>query len=177
LNSSVTTLKMMSWHCSNSTNIYISLFWGTFLRTNWLSLALTYFFTEDTEKTVLKQATRKRVCWFQYVEDTFIIWPHGREKLTEYLNHLNGFHTNIQFTIEKGHLPFLDIDIYRETDGSLGQSLSGAHPHHSLSTLGFTSSSCKQTISPRFPDTQSRSSLWSGFPYSRTGIFYLHFQG
>ena len=79
---------------------------------------------EDTEKTVLKQAIHKPVSWFQYVDDTFIIWPHGREKLTEYLNHLNGFHINIQFTMEKeGHLPFLNNDIYRKTDGSLGQGL------------------------------------------------------
>jgi len=44
------------------------------------------------------------------------------------------------------------------------QSLSEAHPYQSLSTPGFTSPPCKQTISPGFPDPQSQSSLWSGFP-------------
>jgi hypothetical protein len=33
---------------------------------------------------------------------------------------------------KEGHLPFLDIDIYRKTDGALGQSLSEAHPHPSI---------------------------------------------
>jgi len=59
---------------------------------------------------------------FGYVGDTFVIWPHGQEKLTEFLNHLSALHNNIQFTMEKeeeGHLPFQDIDIYRKTDGSL----------------------------------------------------------
>jgi hypothetical protein len=43
-------------------------------------------------------------------------------KLAEFLNHLNGLHNNIQFTMEKeveGHLPFLEIDVYRKMDGSL----------------------------------------------------------
>jgi hypothetical protein len=52
------------------------------------------------------------------------MWPHGREKLTEFLKHLNGFQTNIQFTMEKeGPLPFLDIDIHRKLDSSLGQKV------------------------------------------------------
>ena len=54
---------------------------------------------------------------------TFVIWPHGKDKLTEFLNHLHGIHNNIQFTMEiedEGHLPFLDTDIYRKMDGSLG---------------------------------------------------------
>ena len=68
---------------------------------------------EDVEKKVIKQATHKPVCWFRYVDDTFVIWPHGREELTEFLTYLSGFHTNIQFTMQKelGQLQFLDIDI------------------------------------------------------------------
>jgi hypothetical protein len=40
------------------------------------------------------------------------------------LDHQNGVHENIKFTMETerdGHLPFLDIDIYRKPDGSLGR--------------------------------------------------------
>ena len=88
-----------------------------------LSLVIANFFMEDSEKKAIEQATPKPVCWFRYVGDTFIIWPHGQEKLTEFLNHLIGLHNKVQFTMEKeeeGHLPFLDIDIYRKTDGSLG---------------------------------------------------------
>jgi hypothetical protein len=43
--------------------------------------------------------------------------------LEEFLEHLYGLHRVLQFTVEMekdGHLPFLDIDIYRSPDGSLG---------------------------------------------------------
>jgi hypothetical protein len=55
-----------------------------------------------------------------------IIIRHGKDKLTEFLEHLNGLHKNIQFTMEieeEGHLPFLDIHIYRKTDNSLGHKV------------------------------------------------------
>jgi len=63
---------------------------------------------------------------FRYVDETFIIWPHGQEKLTEFLNHLNGLHNKIQYTKEKeeeSHFQFLDIGIYRKTDSSLGHKV------------------------------------------------------
>jgi hypothetical protein len=79
---------------------------------------------EDFEKKATEQATHKPLCWFRYVYHTFVIWPHDQEKLTEFLEHLTVLHNNIQFTMEKeGHLPFLDIDIYRKTDGSLGHAV------------------------------------------------------
>jgi G3E family GTPase len=65
--------------------------------------------------------------------DTFVIWPHGQEKLTEFLKHLNGFQTNIQFTMEKEGLPpFLDIDIYSKLDGSLGHKVYRRTTHSNL---------------------------------------------
>jgi hypothetical protein len=78
---------------------------------------------EDFEKKAIELATHKLTCWFRYVDNTFVIWPHGQEKLAEFLNHLSGLHNNIQFTMEKeekGHILFLDIDVYRKTEGSLG---------------------------------------------------------
>jgi hypothetical protein len=91
-----------------------------------LSLVIASFFMEDFEKKAIEQVTQKPVCWFRYVDDTLVIWPHGQEKLTEFLNHLSGLHNKIQFTMEKeeeGHLLFLDIDIYRKTDGFLGHKV------------------------------------------------------
>jgi len=88
-----------------------------------LSPVTANFYLEDFEMKAVKKATHKPACWYRYVDDTFVIWPHGKGKQTDFLNHLNGIHNNIQFTMEiedEGHLPFLDIDIYRKTDGSLG---------------------------------------------------------
>jgi hypothetical protein len=53
----------------------------------------------------------------------------------DFLNHLNGIHNNIQFTMEieeEDHLPFLDIDIYRKMDGSLGHKVYRKPTHTNL---------------------------------------------
>jgi hypothetical protein len=100
-----------------------------------LSPVIANFFMEDIEKNAIEQATHKPVCWFIYVDDTFVIWPHGQEKLEDFLNHLNGLHNNIQFTMEKeqgGHFPFLDIDIYRKRDGSLEHKVYRKSTHTNL---------------------------------------------
>jgi hypothetical protein len=100
-----------------------------------LPLVIANFFMEDFEKKATEQATYKPVCWFRHVDDNFFIWPHGQEKLTEFLNHLNGLHKKIWFTMDKeegDHLSFLDIDIYRKTDGSLGHKMYRKPTHTNL---------------------------------------------
>jgi hypothetical protein len=82
------------------------------------------FYMEDLEERALDlPPPHKPLCWFHYVEDTFVIWPHRPNKLKDFLNHLNSIHQYIQFIMEtesEGHLPFCDIDIYRRPNGSLG---------------------------------------------------------
>ena len=81
-----------------------------------LSPVIANFYMEDFEMKAIEKATHKPDCWYRYVDDTFVIWSHGKEKLMDFLKHLNGIHNNIQFTMEierEGHLPFLDIDINR----------------------------------------------------------------
>ena len=100
-----------------------------------LSPVIANFFMQDFEEKALNQATLKPTCWYRYVDDTFVIWPHGKENLTDFLEHLNGVHKNIQFTMEieeDGHLPFLDIDIYKKADGSLGHKVYRKPTHTNL---------------------------------------------
>jgi hypothetical protein len=69
------------------------------------------------------------------VADTFVTWPHAPGKLAEFQDHLNGVHENIKFTMKTerdGHLPFLDTDIYRRPDGSLGHTVYRKHTHTNL---------------------------------------------
>jgi hypothetical protein len=52
-----------------------------------------------------------------------------------FLNRLNGIHQCIQFTMEtetEGHLPLLDIDIYRRPDSSLGHRVYCKPTHTNL---------------------------------------------
>jgi hypothetical protein len=65
-----------------------------------LSPVIANFFMEDFEKKATEQVTHKPLCWFRYVDDTFVIWPHGQEKLIKFLNHLNRLHNKTQFTME-----------------------------------------------------------------------------
>ena len=64
-----------------------------------------------------------------------MIWPHGQDKLQGFLYHLNSLRERIQFTIEtekEGHLAFLDIDIYRKIDGTLGHKVYHKPTHTNL---------------------------------------------
>jgi hypothetical protein len=74
------------------------------------------------EKQAPEQAAHKPVCWFKYVDDTFVIWPHSQEKLT-LSEPPQWTQQQDRFTIEKeeGHHPFLDIDVYMNTNGFLGR--------------------------------------------------------
>ena len=46
-----------------------------------LSPVIANFYMEDFEMKAIEKATHKPACWYRYVDDTFIIWPHGLEKL------------------------------------------------------------------------------------------------
>jgi hypothetical protein len=60
-----------------------------------LSPVTVSFYTEDYEREVLPSAPLKPRCWFCYVDNTFVIWPHGQETLKDFLHHLNSFHQSI----------------------------------------------------------------------------------
>ncbi|XP_033609345.1 uncharacterized protein LOC117282715 [Cryptotermes secundus] len=90
---------------------------------------------KDFEERALDSAPHKPICWFRYVDDTFVIWIHGPDNLKGFLNHLNSINPCIQFTMEtesEGHLPFLDIDIYKRPDGSLGHTVYRKPTHTNL---------------------------------------------
>jgi hypothetical protein len=90
---------------------------------------------ENFEEEALKRATHKPLFWFRYVDDTFAIWPHGWKKLDDFHRLLNSVHNNIQFTMETetvGHIPFLNIDVCRKRDGSLGHRVYRKPTHINL---------------------------------------------
>ena len=57
--------------------------------------------------------------WIRYVDDVFVIWPHGDKALDEFLTHLNSQRLAIQFTMEKEEdrkIAFLDVQVERKGD-------------------------------------------------------------
>jgi hypothetical protein len=109
-----------------------------------LSPVIANFFMEHLEEMAVEVVTHMLLCWFCYVDDTFVFWPHGPGNLIDFLGHLSSIHQNIMFTMEterNGHLPFFDIDIYWKPDASLGHRvyykprhmnlcLSSSYHHH-----------------------------------------------
>jgi hypothetical protein len=84
------------------------------------------FFMEDFEKVALSRAAYKPTYWFRYLDDTFVIWPHGPEKLSNFFNHPN-IHPNVQFTMEtesNSRLPFPDISWDTGCTGNSHQPIS-----------------------------------------------------
>jgi hypothetical protein len=57
-------------------------------------------FTNHFEEVALDSAQHKPSLWLQHVYDTFVVWPHGPERLQNFLSHLNNLRPSIQFTLE-----------------------------------------------------------------------------
>ena len=74
-------------------------------------------FMEYIEEKAITSAPLKPNMWTRYVDDTFVIWPHGPEPLQRFHEHLNQQCPSIQFTMETedhGQIPFLDVLVTRQ---------------------------------------------------------------
>ncbi|XP_074038819.1 uncharacterized protein [Leptinotarsa decemlineata] len=87
-----------------------------------LSPVIANLFMMHFEKEALNNARLKPTMWKRYVDDIFIIWPHGKQELDRFVTYLNNIHPRIQFTTEREEnrqLPFLDLLITRKPTGNL----------------------------------------------------------
>jgi len=85
-----------------------------------ISPIVANLFMEDFESRALSTSPFKLKCWKICADDTYIIWPHGREKLDLFFQHLNNQRSSIKFTMEcevVGCLPLLDVLISMSDDG------------------------------------------------------------
>ena len=115
-----------------------------------VSPVIADIFMEDFEQRALLTAPAKPKIFKRYVDDTFAILP--KNKITEFLDHLNSIHDKIKFTmeVESGNsLAFLDTKLIRKPDHTLGHTvyrkpthtnryLNGESHHHpsQLATVG-----------------------------------------
>ena len=91
-----------------------------------LSPIVANLYMEYLEKKAIDSSTLKPRDWKRYMDDTNIIWPHGRESLDMFLTHLNNHSDHIKFTMEtqeNNSLPFLDVLLTKKTDGSLSHQV------------------------------------------------------
>jgi hypothetical protein len=69
------------------------------------------------EEFALKTATHRPSLWLRYIDDTFVIWPHGPDRLQEFFCHTNGVRPTIQVTMEteaNNMIPFLNVHVIRK---------------------------------------------------------------
>ena len=86
-----------------------------------VSSVVANIFMERLEEVVLRTAVAFQLrIWKRYVDDVFsIVLRNGLDRM---LVHLNGIDDNTKFTIEQEEgmcLPFLDVSVRREEDGSM----------------------------------------------------------
>jgi hypothetical protein len=99
---------------------------------------------EHFEETALDTADNKPTKWLRYVDDTFVVWPHGPAKLLQ-LHHLYSVKPTIKFITEveaNDTLPFLDVlvmklgpklttEVYQKpTHTGRYLHFKSNHPHH-----------------------------------------------
>jgi hypothetical protein len=85
-----------------------------------LSPIIANLYMEGFENKALATATSLPTILIRYVDNTFVLWPHGTQQLEEFHTHLNKQHPQIQFTREEvnsNQISFLDVLVKRE-DGA-----------------------------------------------------------
>jgi hypothetical protein len=113
-----------------------------------LSPLMANLFMEWFEEQAQDTASLKPKLWLRYVDDVYCLWQHGRDSLSGFLDHLNGIHPNIRFTMEteeNGKLPFLDVNIERV--GSRIETGVYYKRTHTGQYLAFTSNHPRKTKS------------------------------
>ena len=109
-------------------------------------------FLAELEERFLASCEHKPEVWFRYIDDIFMIWTHGEEKLKEFLAALNSFHDTIKFTSEASRetVNFLDVkvslkdgvfltDLYvKPTDTHQFLHPASCHPFHCKKAIPFS---------------------------------------
>jgi hypothetical protein len=110
------------------------------------------FMADFEEKWVYTHRLQPKI-WLRFIDDIFMIWDHGSETLTEFLNHLNSCHPTIKFTSEQSNksVTFLDTtvkidsecrlytDLYcKPTDSHNYLLYESSHPVHLKNSLPYS---------------------------------------
>ena len=97
-------------------------------------------YMEYFKDMAIETSKYKPSLWLRYVDDTFVIWKHGKVRLDEFLSHLNSCRDSISFTMDfevDGSTPFLDVRVTRK--GNRLQTSVYRKPAHTDRYLNFTS--------------------------------------
>ena len=115
---------------------------------SYANLFLGYF-----EANALENAPFQPHTWLRYIDDIFMIWTEGLDKLKIVIDYLNNIHPTIKFTSSHSstNIPFLDVSVSLTNDGSISTDLytkptdkhqhllySSCHPLHTKKAIPFS---------------------------------------
>ena len=125
---------------------------GTAMGTK-LAPSFANLFMGDFEDKYVYTHPTQPLMWKRFIDDIFIIWTHGKEKLDIFIQHLNLCHEPIKFTAEISTLSidFLDITVKTNPSGNITTTLyskptnsynyllySSEHPRHILNGIPYS---------------------------------------
>ena len=107
---------------------------------------------DNMEREFPEAEDTKPWVWLRYIDDIFFIWTEGENKLKSFLQCLNTFHPNLNFTYEKSNtsINFLDvvfkinndkfeINLYsKPTHCHQFLEFNSAHPIHIKKSIGYS---------------------------------------
>ena len=122
---------------------------GTKMAPRYANLFMGYL-----EKALLENSPYKPLAWFRYIDDVFIIWTHGRDKLDDFLKLANDNVYGMIFEVSEdgvseNSIPFLDVkvilqngklhsDLYiKPTDKFQYLDFKSCHPYHQKANLPY----------------------------------------
>ena len=75
-------------------------------------------FMDEVETEFLKSQELQPFLQLRYIDDIFFTWTNGEEKLTQFLNELKNFYSNLKFTCENSSctVHFLDLNVSLRND-------------------------------------------------------------
>ena len=120
---------------------------GTKMAPSFANLFLGMF-----ETNALTNAPWQPHTWWRYIDDIFMIWTEGSDRLKIFVDYLNNIHPTIKFTSSHSltNVPFLDVmvslhngiietDLFtKPTDKHQHLLSSSCHPHHTKKAIPFS---------------------------------------
>ena len=120
---------------------------GTKMAPSFANLFLAKF-----ERDALTNASYLPHTWLRFLDDIFVIWTEGSDKLKVFVDYLNNLHPTIKFTCSHSliNIPFLDVmvslkdglietDLYtKPTDKHQYLLISSCHPTHTKRSIPYS---------------------------------------
>ena len=100
----------------------------------------------------LEIVDRKPMVWWRYIDDVFVIWPHSKGCLEQYIHEINRMHPTIKYTDECSNkfVAFLDVKVIlregcivmdlftKPTDTHQYLHQKSCHSRHQKSTIPYS---------------------------------------